>query len=637
MNCHIDDVIKDDEGMLIRGFVVSDYPVSFSVINPHSNKEYEISVIRFKYKNVMVEYKEAEAAPEAGFFVRVNEFKRGLSLEIKSNGKTCSLPIILEHDYSKKNSQTYLNYLTINYNKLKKSLKRRGVVGTIGKAFSKVFFPDRTYEKYLASITLSKEEIERQKQESFGYEPKFSIVVPLYETADNFLRELVDSIKSQTYSNWEICFSDGSKDCTRLSLLIEEMSAKDNRIRYIASDRGPLGISANTNQAISIATGDYIVLGDHDDLFTVDALYECVKSLNEIRSDIIYTDEDKTDVETKKFFEPHFKPDFNIGFFRSNNYICHMFVVKKEIADIAGPFKEEYNGAQDYDYILRCTENAKVITHIPKVLYHWRFHMESTAAIPESKLYAYEAGKNAVEAHYKRLGIDATVSLGKDYGYYDSRFPVKNESKVSEITIKNNMSIKDINFLANSSDGEYLLFIDEKVKPQNSDYKERMLEFAQFEDVGAVGARIFYEDETICHAGMILGMYGSAGRIFEGQKEIDVYHGKSRYACDYSGVSAMCMMTKKNDFLSVDGFDESYTSNYFDMDYCLKLRQKGLRVCYQPKSTLLFTDKKLKKNSENKNDKEYFINKWKAEITKGDPYFNKNLSLTNPNYVARVN
>lgn len=633
MKYNIDDVIKDDKGILIRGFVLSEEKAVFTIIDSKTDESIPCEVTRFKYKNVLADYEDAEAAKEAGFFVRINQYSRHLKLEINADGKNVILPVVLEHDYSPKTVSTLFDKLTININKTKKSLKKRGIIGTAGKAFQKIFLPDRSYQKWLEANKLSEQEIKRQKEERFDYNPLFSIVVPLFETKEQFLMELVNSVKEQTYSNWELCFSDGSRDSSRLKGIIGALSDADDRIKYTDEIKGPLGISANTNQAIGIAAGDYIVLGDHDDLFTKDALYECVKILNESKVDLIYTDEDKTDSSTSAFFEPHFKPDFNIGFFRSNNYICHMFVAARHIVDQVGNFDDSYNGAQDYDYILRCAEVAESIVHIPKILYHWRFHMDSTAAIPESKLYAYEAGRKAVSDHYKRLGISADVRMGKDYGYYDSEFDIKKDTKVSVISYEFGDSIKKINEEAKASDGEYIVFLNKNLLPSVEDWKEKMLMYCQFSDVGAVGARIFYSDESVCHAGLVLGIKGCVGNIFQGQKEVDIYHGKSRYVSDYSGVSGLCLMTSKKDFLLLGGFDEKYNVSCYDMDYCLRLRKQGKRIVYQPSATFVIEDiyKKQTQTIDSK-DKDYFINTWNEEIKVGDPYYNPNLSLKQTDY-----
>lgn len=252
-----------------------------------------------------------------------------------------------------------------------------------------------------------------------GVGPLFSILVPLYETDERFLRELILSVQAQTYSNWELCFSDGSRDKSRLTEILRPYLEQDPRIRYTAEHPGPLGISANTNQAYSISQGEFIVLGDHDDLFEPEALSACAQWLRKDPSaEVFYTDEDKTDETGKRFFDPSCKPALNWPLLHSCNYITHMFVAKRSVVEAAGLLDERFNGAQDYDFILRCLEKTNRVVHIPRVLYHWRINSTSTAGNPNAKRYAYDAGALALQEHYERMGILAKAELSEDMGYY---------------------------------------------------------------------------------------------------------------------------------------------------------------------------------------------------------------------------
>ena len=258
------------------------------------------------------------------------------------------------------------------------------------------------YQMWMNANEPTEEEIEEQKKAKFDYEPKISLLVPLYKTPRNFFEELVESLKEQTYSNWELCLGDGTpKENEGLKDIIES----DKRIKYKALEKNE-GIAGNTNECIKLATGDFIALFDHDDLLPKFSLYEVVKAINENPEvEFLYSDEDKITTLDKPRFEPHFKPDFSLDFLRSNNYICHFSVFKKELMEKLGGERSKYDGAQDFDIILRMAEitDEDKIIHIPKVLYHWRVHENSTSKPGEAKPYAFEAGIPAIEDHLKRV------------------------------------------------------------------------------------------------------------------------------------------------------------------------------------------------------------------------------------------
>ena len=274
---------------------------------------------------------------------------------------------------------------------------------------------DYDYGEWYELTRPTEEELERQRKEKFPVEPLFSIVIPAFQTPEKYLKEMLDSILAQTYGKWEVCIADGSPKGKSLEKILKRYSEKDSRVRYRILGEN-LGISGNTNAAMDMAKGDYIVLADHDDTLTPDALYELAKAVNKDQdNDVIYSDEDKLDMDGGALFEPHFKPDFNIDLLTSTNYICHLFAVKRELVEKVGKFDHEFDGAQDYDFIFRCTEKAKKICHVPKVLYHWRCHQDSTASNPESKMYAFEAGARAIKAHFDRLGIEVeSIEKGVD-------------------------------------------------------------------------------------------------------------------------------------------------------------------------------------------------------------------------------
>ena len=548
------------------------------------------------------------------------------------------------------------------------------------------------YNLWLKQHSATPPVLKRQKNYQFSYAPKISIVIPLYNTPLKYLKEIMESLVNQSYENLEICLADGSTE-EKVGRFITKKYGKDPRVLYQKLEKNG-GISENTNAAIDMASGEYIMLSDHDDVVTKDALFEIVKAINKNKgADIIYTDEDKVTMDGKDYFDPSFKPDFNLDFLRSSNYICHIFVVKRELLKKAGKFDPQYDGAQDFDLILRCCEKAKKIVHIPKILYHWRSHPNSTAGKPESKMYAFEAGRKALEAHYRRLGIEAEVQLTPLFGRYRTIYKVAGQPKVS-IIIPNKDHVEDLdkclksirqktsyadyeviivennseqeetfayyqmiqnlsdnirvitwkrefnyaainNYAVNYVQGEYLLFFNNDVEIITENWIEEMLGYCQREDVGIVGAKLFYPDDTVQHAGVIIGLGGVAGHIFCGAgREEYGYCAKLVSAQDYSAVTAACMMTKKSLFQKVKGFDEGFQVAFNDIDYCMKVRKEKKLVVFTPYAQLYHYESKSRGKEETAAQMERFAGevhrfekKWPEILKKGDPYYNKNLTL----------
>lgn len=262
------------------------------------------------------------------------------------------------------------------------------------------------YEAYVPDES----ELEKQRKHRFTYEPLISVAVPAFCTPETFLIQMVESLLAQTYSNWELCIANGSPEDTVMKGVLEQYMKKDSRIRVSELTENK-GIAGNTNAALEMAEGEFVGLLDHDDLLAPNALYEVVRALEADRElDAVYTDEDKVTTELDEHFQPHLKPDFNLDLLRSNNYICHFFVVRRSVVKKAGGFRQEFDGAQDHDFIFRCVETARKVGHIPEILYHWRTHKASTADNPASKMYAFDAGKRAIEAHLERTGTEGVVT-----------------------------------------------------------------------------------------------------------------------------------------------------------------------------------------------------------------------------------
>ena len=537
---------------------------------------------------------------------------------------------------------------------------------------------------------------EEEKQVKFPREILFSILVPLYNTPQDFLKEMIRSVQDQTYPDWELCLADGSDDAHEsVGKTCRRMAEEDPRIRYRKLEEN-LGISGNTNKCIEMAKGDYIVLFDHDDLLHPSALYENMKAICEQGADFIYSDEvvflspDKTNL-----IATHFKPDFAPDNLLSNNYICHLSVFRRELLDQAGWFRDECNGSQDHDIILRLTGCAEKIVHIPKVLYFWRSHPTSVASDISTKTYAVDAGLYAVK-DFLRTGkqIQADVTSTEAYPtMYHVKYPINGRPKIAVIVdltgsqnsgkdagrilaaIRDNTDYKALNIVfisaesfrpecqndfpvsvvkaesglrpvrlnqaAAKTDAEYLVFLDRELTALNPDWLEEMLMLAQQDRIGAVGAKLYFDNTRLRHGGLILG-FGKkrlVGRSHYrmGQKSAG-YFGQLAIVEDVSAVSAECMMIQKTKFNEAGGFPEQYQDTLYDVDLCLKLQEKGYYQVYTPFAEL--QGGKLRKHPMDygteskayKADAEILREKWNNILQKPDPYYNPNLTLDHPDY-----
>ncbi len=563
---------------------------------------------------------------------------------------------------------------------------------------------EMSYGRLRKQKQLTDKEIAVQRAERFEKEPLISILVPLYCTPPQYLKELIESVQQQTYANWELCLSDGSGKGKMNCSYIENCMKEDERIKLVSSET-PLAIAENTNQALEIATGDFVAFADHDDLLEISTLYECVKVINAHPNvEVIYTDEDKVSMNGKNFFQPHFKSNFNLDLLRSMNYICHFFVVKKSVQEKVGKLRKEYDGAQDYDFVLRCIENASDIYHIPEILYHWRAHQDSTAENPESKAYAFEAGKRALEDHLQRCDIKGTVTMAEQPGVYRVQYTLEQQPLLS-VLIPNKDHIDDLqrcvnslytvstytnfeiiiiengsteektfkyykqlteqyknikvvtwvpkngfnfsalnNFGAAYADGKYLLFLNNDTEILDKDSIAEMVSHMNRKEVGAVGARLYYEDGTVQHAGVIVGLGGIAGHAFREFARCDGgYFFRSVCVQDYSAVTAACMMMSKSLFDEVGGFDEKLAVAFNDIDLCMQIRGKGKLIVYTPYAELYHYESKSRglENTKEKVERfngevRYFAQKWDKELKEGDPYYNKNLTLEKHDFSLKI-
>ena len=611
-----------------------------------------------------------------------------------------------------------------NFKKIKYYFRRYGFFKTLKKVLKRLFSikenrksNQEQYKIWLEKNNPSIEELDEQRKYKFEVNPKISIVVPMYNTPEAFFKELIDSLQNQTYLNWELVLADGSEN---KNTKLEKYYQGESKIKYSFLNSNK-GISENTNEAIKLATGEYIGFLDHDDLLSQNALYEIVKVINDNKNvDFIYSDEDKID-QTGERFEPYFKPDFSPETLECNNYITHFVVVKKELIEKIGLLNSEFNGAQDFDFVLRATEKANKVVHISKILYHWRVHRDSTANIADAKPYAYEAGIRVVKEHLKRTRKKGIVEDGQDVpGIYKIKYDVLGNPKVSilipnkdninllkncinsilKITLYKNYEIviiennsekketfeyyekviqnekikilnynnntvidkngkkeldkkikatnkKDfnysslINFGVKNTDGEYVLQLNNDTVILTSDWLEIMIGYAQNKEIGAIGGRLYYEDKTIQHAGIIIGLSGIAGNML-----VNLPYGKHAYfgreaaTRNVSAVTGACLFCRRELYEEVGYMDEELFKVAFnDVDFCLKLMEKGYRNLYNPYIELIHYESKTRgyeytKQQEERFDKESnnFKIKWKAFLKKGDPYYNKNFTRNTCNF-----
>ncbi len=639
-----------------------------------------------------------------------------------------------------------------NFEKLNYYFRRYGFRKTSKKVLKKLFGvkEKRTtnledYKIWMQHNELTEEDIIAQSNYTFSYSPKISIVVPMYNTKASDLNELVESVVNQTYGNFELCLADGSDIENEEREKIIQIIKDNEKIKYKKLDKNE-GISGNTNEAIKMAEGEFIGFMDHDDLISRDCLYEIVRTINENedRPDFIYSDEDKIDVNGQRF-EPYFKPDYSPEALECNNYITHFVVVSKRLMDKIGMLDSNYDGAQDFDFVLRATEKANRVMHISKILYHWRVSSDSTAEVADNKPYAYEAGKRAIEAHLNRMGKVGKVSYGNDVpGIYKIEYEVTGNPKVSiiipnkdnikylsaciksilklttyqnyEIVIIENNSVKSetfdyydeivkdpkirvynynnktlqdadwedsldnsdlidfekdetngselvdfvgingpneeelvefnysalINFAVKLVDSDYILQLNNDTKLISPDWLEIMIGYMQKNpQVGAIGGRLYYDDKTIQHAGIIVGLGGFAGNML-----VNLPYGKHAYfgreaaTRNVMAVTGACLFTTREMYEEVNYMDEDNLKVALnDVDFCLKIFERGYRIVYNPYVELWHYESKSRgyefsKEHEERFNKEveFFKNKWKKYLDKNDPYYNYNLSIDSCNY-----
>lgn len=618
-----------------------------------------------------------------------------------------------------------MHYLIRQRNRLKNCGNLRGI-------WAKIKYKERereAMERYGTASFPNEERRRREEETVFPHMVKFSILVPLYNTPKEYLTAMLDSVIAQTYQNWELCLADGSdvghadgsdighadgsdgghayvgEICREYQKADRERCGGRERIIYQKLERNE-GISGNTNRCLALATGEYIGLFDHDDILHPSVLYEYAKAINEQGADYLYCDETTfKNNDINKMLTMHFKPDYAIDNLRANNYICHFSVFHRHLLDGSELFRTKYDGSQDHDMILRLTDKAKKVVHVPKLMYYWRSHAGSVASGIQAKTYAVDAAKGAVADHLRNHGythfkITSTrafetifkisyqiignpkisiVIANKDHepdlrrcitsimekSTYDNYeiIIVENNSETPEIQkyyeeLRENERIKIItyqgvfnysavnNLGVKEAEGEYILLLNNDTQVITVNWMEELLMYAQREDVGAAGAKLYYGDKTIQHAGVVLGLgaHRTAGHSHYMQHRENLgYMGRLCYAQNVSAVTGACLMVSKELFEKAGGLDESFAISLNDVDFCIKLREMGYLNVFTPFAELYHyesvsrgLDDQGEKAARYNEESARFREKWKEVLEKGDPYYNPNFSLDRSDFSLKV-
>ncbi len=673
-------------------------------------KELEYKADYFTRADMVSRYFEGELNRNCGFELTVEDTDvRSIRITSESGGRRGSIGVVVNRDSSGQQRRSVRlaedkrnDYITRARNYIAMYGMKRFIVKAVGKLTGKSI-KDPT-NIYFNKINPNEARLKEQRDYKFVSNYKFSILIPVYRPDVKFFTLMLDSIVAQTYDNWQICLADGSGEGYTVENVVRPYIEKygEDKVKYIKLENN-LGIAENTNAAMRMADGDFIVFGDHDDELHPTALFECMRELERYpQADFIYSDEDKIIEATGHHTEAHFKSDLNMELLRSNNYICHLSVVKKSLADKVGVLYTQFNGSQDHDYVLRCVEKAECVRHIPRILYHWRINDNSTAKSASTKTYANTAGVNAVSAHLKRMGIDGEVKNGVAPGFYDIRYKltekplvsviipnkdhlddltrclesmenVNNYHNVEYIVVENNSVLEDTfagykelekkygdkfklvkwdgifnysainNFGARYAKGEYILLLNNDTSVIEPDSLRCMLAQCQRAEVGIVGAKLLYDDDTVQHAGVIIGYQGVAGHAFTGiGDDVYGYFARAVLSQELSAVTAACLLTKRSVFDEVGGLDESFEVAFNDIDYCMKVRAAGYKIIYDPHAKLHHYEYKSRGAEDTGKKQErfggeimHFIDKWRAALIAGDMYYNPNLELVGELYTIK--
>lgn len=693
----VDEFVLDDRGISVSGWCIA--RENYSVcLKDASGGIISGKIMDRRRTDVEQAYPECKKEWIHGYlFTSKERIKGKVTVEVYCDG----VKEIVQHSFRQALPMKIGKSIKQQGLKVKVYYQQFGLKQTVRRAIEKLGGKEvRTYEAFRRSYFPDKKELNRQRKEQFVYEPLFSIVVPLYKTPLPYLEDLIRSIQAQTYRKWELYLSDGSGKESSLKEVLRNYARKEKRIHIIENDCR-LNISDNTNRALEQADGDYVVFVDHDDTLAPDALYECVKVLNrEPDAEVIYTDSDKLSENGKRYSEPCFKPDFNLDLLRCQNYICHLTVIQKRFLDKVGYLNPNYSGVQDYDHILRCVERTNRIVHIPKILYHWRMCPGSVAVDTDNKPYTYELFQKILREHYERMGIQAEVkavfpgvvrtvyqlpyeplvsviiankdhrddlmrcveSLEQESEYKNLEILIVENNSVSEeifayydqvqrqydnvrvLRYEKEFNYADIqNYAAVRAKGDYLLLLNNDTWLERPESIREMLGYCMRDEVGIVGAKLLYPDDTIQHAGVIVGLGGVADHAFTGMdKDEPGYCCRALCAQEYSAVTAACLMVKKSVYNAVGGMDVELKVAFNDVDFCLRVKEAGHKIIYNP-FAVWYHDESKTRGAEDTPEKierfrgeiEYFQRRWADFLYNGDPAYNPNLALDRHDFALK--
>lgn len=676
---------------------------TFTINNENQVSAYNIQRVLREDVNQIYQ---TEPAIEAGFVVTLEGIKQKkvLPFHFQSSAHVVTVDFPLNKKYPViPGTEDKVTRLWIKAKKGFKYMAKNGISHTIQRAKIEKLRNQASYPNWLARNEVLDIEAMTQEIATFHYQPKISIAMPVYNVEEKWLRLCIDSILNQVYTNWELCMADDASTDPNVKKILTEYQQLDERIRVVFREQNG-HISEATNSALAIATGEFVALLDNDDELAINAFYEVVKVLNENPElDLIYSDEDKIDMDGNRS-DPAFKPDWSPDLLLGTNYISHLGVYRRSILEEIGGFRKGYEGSQDYDLVLRFTEKTtkERIKHIPKVLYYWRMLPTSTAVDQGSKGYAFEAGLRAVQDALVRRGINGHAMHGTANGLYDVYYDIESEKLVSiiiptkngyidvqrcvssiiekttyqnyEIIMADNGSTDpkmhelyaefeqqlpgrffvesiDIPFnfstinnrAAKKAHGEYLLFLNNDTEVITENWLTLMVSFAQQERIGCVGAKLLYPNNTVQHAGVILGLGGVAGHGHYGYPHGDLgYFGRLAINVNYSAVTAACLLMKKAEFDAVGGFEEAFTVAFNDVDLCLKVQALGRdnvwlheAELYHFESQTRGYDDKGKKKKRFEQEKVMMEEKW-GPLIENDPFYNPNLTRDIPNFSLRI-